>query len=166
MFNLLMTMSIMNNFLFISMKSPMSMGLMLMIQIISMSLILGMLSINFWFSFILFIVMIGGLMVLFIYMTSLAPNNLFKMNNKFMMILIVTMFIIMMYFYLTSELLIFKKNLDMMSFMDTQESSLLIKLYNLPMNKLTWLMIMYLLMTLIIAAKLVKSNLGSIRQFN
>nr|YP_010305001.1 NADH dehydrogenase subunit 6 [Semidalis macleodi]ULR86832.1 NADH dehydrogenase subunit 6 [Semidalis macleodi] len=166
MINLIMSISMYMNIIFLTMKSPTSMGLILMTQIILMSLLMSLFSMNYWFSFILFIVMIGGLMVLFIYMTSLAPNSMFSTNLN-MLIFILTAIMIS---FMTLDMMLFnnffiKNNLDMNSMeIIFNNNNMLTKIYNMPINKLTWLMILYLLMTLIIAAKLVKNNLGSLRQ--
>jgi hypothetical protein len=37
---------------------------------------------KFWFSYILFIIIIGGILVLFIYITRLASNEIFISSNK------------------------------------------------------------------------------------
>ena len=50
------------------------MGLTLLIQTILVSIISGLITKTFWFSYILFLVFLGGILVLFIYVTSLASN--------------------------------------------------------------------------------------------
>nr|AZL93461.1 NADH dehydrogenase subunit 6 [Prosevania sp. ZJUH_2016031] len=42
---------------------------------------------NFWFSYISFLILIGGLMILFMYFTSISPNILHKSYKKIWMIL-------------------------------------------------------------------------------
>jgi len=43
---------------------------------------------RFWFSYILFIIIIGGILVLFIYITRLASNEIFSPSNKILMIML------------------------------------------------------------------------------
>nr|AMW67772.1 NADH dehydrogenase subunit 6 [Semidalis aleyrodiformis] len=169
MTNLMISFSLLMNMLFMTTKTPTSMGMILMIQIMTMSLTLSLFSINYWFSYILFIVMIGGLMVLFIYMTSLAPNSIFMINMK----MIMKIFMIMCLMFILLNMInynnfLIKNNMEINNFNSILNFNyiMLMKLYNFPINKLTWLMILYLLMTLVIAAKLVKTNLGSLRQLN
>ena len=48
----------------------------------SSNLIRGTISRSFWFSYILFIIIIRGILVLFIYITRLASNEIFSPSNK------------------------------------------------------------------------------------
>jgi len=43
---------------------------------------------RFWFSYILFIIIIGGMLVLFIYITRLASNEIFSPSNKTLIIIL------------------------------------------------------------------------------
>nr|AMW67914.1 NADH dehydrogenase subunit 6 [Coniopteryx sp. YW-2016] len=167
MFNMLLIFNFFMNFFFLLSKTPPSMGLILMIQIIVLSLILSTMTFNYWFSFILFIVMIGGLMVLFIYMTSMIPNSIHKINWTIILYTMILFFSISMTSYLMNFNLLFNKNsLESISSLLLFKNNYfyLNKMYNFPLNYLLLLSIIYLLLTLIIAAKLVKSSYGSIRQ--
>nr|QIZ12570.1 NADH dehydrogenase subunit 6 [Tonicia forbesii] len=61
-------------------KQPLSMGSLILLNSLVMSI-----SIFFeggsWFSFILFLIYIGGLLVMFAYVTALTPNLIFKKSN-------------------------------------------------------------------------------------
>nr|YP_010388418.1 NADH dehydrogenase subunit 6 [Phyllidia elegans]UPP55820.1 NADH dehydrogenase subunit 6 [Phyllidia elegans] len=60
-------------------KNPISMAAMLVIISLSMVIIISMLS-SFWFSYVLFLVYVGGLLVLFIYICLVSSNYPFKFN--------------------------------------------------------------------------------------
>lgn len=76
------------------------MGATLLAQTILICLILGLINLNYWFSYILFIIIIGGLLILFIYITSIASNEKFKFSIiiifltliAFSLILLLTLF--------------------------------------------------------------------------
>nr|QNV49147.1 NADH dehydrogenase subunit 6 [Drino sp. PH-2020] len=157
------------NFIFLFMKHPMTMGLMLLTQTIMICLISGLISKTFWFSYILFLVFIGGMLVLFIYITSLASNEMFTMSMK-LMILSLTMFMTFMLIllFIDKNLLQYNNNTEILSIYNLnsyiKENSLSInKLYNYPNNLLTILLMNYLLITLIAVVKITKLFKGPLR---
>nr|YP_009164777.1 NADH dehydrogenase subunit 6 [Nevromus exterior]AKA94255.1 NADH dehydrogenase subunit 6 [Nevromus exterior] len=156
---------------FIQMNHPLAMGLMLLMQTVMICLLSGMMLKTFWFSYILFLIMLGGMLVLFIYMTSLASNELFSISMKNLM------FNMMMIFLMIITMLMeinpyfnFMFNMDMHYLsqnMFINENSLdLIKLYNYPTMNLTILLINYLFLTLIIIVKITSIFYGPLRQKN
>ena len=56
------------------------MGLILLIQTFIVSLFRGGLLFTFWFSYILILIFLGAILILFIYISSLAPNQEFRMS--------------------------------------------------------------------------------------
>nr|YP_010155429.1 NADH dehydrogenase subunit 6 [Dicraeus orientalis]QQX44922.1 NADH dehydrogenase subunit 6 [Dicraeus orientalis] len=165
--------SLINSFLFIQMNHPLAMGLTLLFQTIFVSIITGLITKTFWFAYILFLIFLGGMLVLFIYVTSLASNEMFSMSIKSFMIS--SLFIIMMMFiYFIADN--FFMNMNMMNEEMTQmlsekiffmENSLnLNKLYNFPTNYITILLMNYLLITLIAIVKITKLFYGPLRMMN
>nr|AMW68005.1 NADH dehydrogenase subunit 6 [Inocellia fujiana] len=143
-------------------KTSLIMGFLLIIQTLLISLITGFINNLFWFSYILFIIMIGGMMILFIYMTSLASNekyqfssSFFSMNIFFLMI-IIFMLIIIDPFYFN----LINMNNEMSTIFNLN------KLYNLNSKNITLISIIYLLFTLITVIKITNKNLGPLRQKN
>ena len=59
-------------------SNPLSMGLFLLVQTISVCVLTGLSSLTFWFSYVLFLVFFGGVIILFIYVASLAPNKVYS----------------------------------------------------------------------------------------
>nr|ANJ70412.1 NADH dehydrogenase subunit 6 [Haliplus immaculatus] len=169
---MMMMINIMLTITFMFLNHPMSMGMILMMQTLIISLMSGMFSFSFWFSYILFLVMIGGMLVLFIYMTSMASNEMFKFSiNNF-----ITMFIILNIFmglflmidpmYLTlmlknNNLIEYINNLMMLN---NENMMTLNKIYNMPNNLMTILLINYLLLSLIATVKITNINFGPLRQ--
>nr|YP_009943621.1 NADH dehydrogenase subunit 6 [Hemerobius spodipennis]QOD41875.1 NADH dehydrogenase subunit 6 [Hemerobius spodipennis] len=154
---------------FILMTHPLSMGLMLLIQTILISLLCGMMYYTYWFSYILFLVMIGGMLILFIYMTSLASNELFNlnMNTVIFMMIIFSLMLSLSYFYDNFMFLIknFEVN-NINNLINNENSFNLIKLYNNPTMNITMMVINYLLLTLIIVVKITDISYGPLRQKN
>nr|UPX88509.1 NADH dehydrogenase subunit 6 [Tachina fera] len=157
------------NMIFLNMKHPLAMGLILLIQTTLVSLTSGLMTKTFWFSYILFLVFIGGMLVLFIYVTSLASNEMFSFSIKLLMISLLIIFITMISMYfMDKNLLMQSKNLEMNSIYNmnsyVMENSLsLNKLYNYPTNIMTILLMNYLLITLIAVVKITKLFKGPLR---
>nr|ALO76085.1 NADH deshydrogenase subunit 6 [Elminae sp. GENSP01] len=160
-------MSISTSLLFMFLKHPMSMGLSLLIQSTIISLMTGFHNHNFWFSYILFLIMIGGMLVLFIYMTSIASNEMFKYSNKLMimMILCTTIMIIMTMMW---DQYFMNQNtftMDMTAINNKEMFKLSLNKYlNFPSNMMLFFMIIYLFITLIAVVKITNIQYGPLRQ--
>nr|ADW83158.1 NADH dehydrogenase subunit 6 [Boreus elegans] len=160
------------NMIFIQMNHPLSMGLILLIQTLLICLISGILTKTFWFSYILFLIFLGGMLVLFIYMTSLASNEIFSfsMNNmttSIMIIYITLMFLMLLDpFYWNT----YFNNLDKLNmlnnFIMNNNMIMLTKIYNPPTSFITLLLANYLFLTLIIVVKITNIFYGPLRQMN
>nr|YP_009045530.1 NADH dehydrogenase subunit 6 [Neptis philyra]AHA03894.1 NADH dehydrogenase subunit 6 [Neptis philyra] len=153
---------------------PLAMGLLILIQTFLTCLLSGMKIKTYWFSYILFLIFLGGLLVLFIYVSSVASNELFKISlmNKFSF-----SFYIFLIFILSS---LFKNNLNWMNFSFKDEMNNffyvlffnnefnfnLSKLYNEQTYFLMMMMIIYLFITLIAIVKLQMFFFGPLRSFN
>nr|YP_006234099.1 NADH dehydrogenase subunit 6 [Extatosoma tiaratum]BAM10926.1 NADH dehydrogenase subunit 6 [Extatosoma tiaratum] len=152
-----MNMNMMLNMMFLLMKHPLSMGMFIIMQTITISMMTGMMYKSFWFSYILFLMYVGGMMILFIYMTSLMPNKMFSMSTKkTAMIMIMTL--------LLTTIIIKNHNImnnDMMK-MSTMKM-MLMKMYNLSNNISMIMLVMYLLFTMITIFNLMESNKSPLR---
>nr|WKU83983.1 NADH dehydrogenase subunit 6 [Mallota florea] len=167
---MLYSLTLIFSFIFLQMSHPLSMGLMLLIQTIMVCCITGLMTKSFWFSYILFLIFIGGMLVLFIYMTSLASNEMFSLSMKMIFLSIISLIIMMsMIFFMDKMLSSFNSiNNEMNSISNLNsyisENSLnLIKLYNYPSNMITILLINYLLITMIASVKITKLFYGPLR---
>nr|YP_009529001.1 NADH dehydrogenase subunit 6 [Aulacophora lewisii]ATC73091.1 NADH dehydrogenase subunit 6 [Aulacophora lewisii] len=150
----------------IFLKHPLSCGLILLIQTILVSLMSGLMSLNYWFSYILFLIMIGGMLILFIYMTSIASNEKFKFNFKLFFILIFFILITFIFMFIDPSFLNkFNQLIDMQSqnYFHIENLSMT-KYLNFPNNIIMILMIIYLLITLIAIVKITNLSYGSLRQ--
>nr|YP_009939845.1 NADH dehydrogenase subunit 6 [Ectophasia rotundiventris]QNV49160.1 NADH dehydrogenase subunit 6 [Ectophasia rotundiventris] len=166
---ILMSIMLIFNFMFMNMKHPLAMGLTLLFQTTLICLTSGLMTKSFWFSYILFLVFLGGMLVLFIYVTSLASNEMFSFSIKLMSISMLIFFMMMiMLIMMDKNFLMYYKNLEMKSMYNMNsfilENSLsLNKLYNYPTNLMTILLINYLLITLIAVVKITKLFKGPLR---
>nr|YP_009261950.1 NADH dehydrogenase subunit 6 [Symplecta hybrida]AMN09065.1 NADH dehydrogenase subunit 6 [Symplecta hybrida] len=165
--------SLVISFIFMQMKHPLAMGMILLMQTFLICVITGLMVKTFWFSYTLFLIFLGGMLVLFIYVTSLASNEMFSfsMNLFFMSLMIIGSFILMLLITDSSIISTFLMNSEMLfnTFSDNliKENSInLNKLYNFPTNLVTLLLINYLLLTLIVIVKITNNFMGPLRPMN
>nr|YP_009112554.1 NADH dehydrogenase subunit 6 [Nephrops norvegicus]CEK40204.1 NADH dehydrogenase subunit 6 [Nephrops norvegicus] len=147
--------------LFTRLIHPLSMGLTLLMQTVMISLASGLNNNSFWFSYILFLIFLGAMLVLFIYVASLASNEPFKFSTTALMITLGVSFFLTATMLLkdplygTPDISILSSSvaLDMFS-LDTT-SSLVSTIYSPPTMSFTLFMVLYLLLTLIVIVKIV-----------
>nr|WBR65740.1 NADH dehydrogenase subunit 6 [Layahima yangi] len=166
---LLTSMNMIMSLNFIQIKHPLAMGLTLLIQTIIISLTSGLFTYSFWFAYILFLIMLGGMLVLFIYVTSLASNELFSFSMKSLFISMIMLSLLTITLMFTDNLMLMTNSLEMIkmypeSNMFTENELNLIKLYNNPTMNITIMMINYLLLTLVVVVKITNINYGPLRQ--
>lgn len=164
-----MTILFIFNLIFINTKHPLIIGFMLLIQTTLICILSRIIYKNFWFSYILFLVFIGGILVLFIYVTSLASNEIFSLSIKYTYVIIIIFFIsILIILIIDKNLLLLYTNLEINSIVNinsyiTENSITIYKLYNYPNNLLTIFLMNYLLITLIAVIKITKLHKGPLR---
>nr|YP_010714896.1 NADH dehydrogenase subunit 6 [Callimerus chinensis]WDE20710.1 NADH dehydrogenase subunit 6 [Callimerus chinensis] len=165
-FLLLISMFLSISILFVS--HPMSLGFILLMQTMITSFIVNFLNFNFWYSYILFLIMIGGMLILFIYMTSIASNEKFLFSNKLVLLFIISMLFLMMMFFIDS---FFSYNI--LNNFETYKLNLPLnfsfsmnKFFNFPNFLIFYISILYLLITLIAVVKISNLNLGPLRPKN
>nr|ALO77095.1 NADH deshydrogenase subunit 6 [Paramarygmus sp. PAR01] len=164
MITLMITLNITMTAIFIFMMHPLSMGIILLSQTIIISMITGNLNQNFWFSYILFLIMIGGMLILFMYMTSIASNEKFKFNNKILIIIPAT---ILMMLIMPKKMMMSINNNETFNFNNSIEFMFTLnKFMNSTMLMILLFLMIYLLLALIATVKITNFKQGSIRQMN
>nr|QOL00748.1 NADH dehydrogenase subunit 6 [Sinotmethis amicus] len=168
----MMIMSLSNalNINFIKLNHPMSMMMFIIIQTLLIGLTAGTLMESFWLAYILFLTFLGGMLVLFIYITSIASNEMFQLKS------ISVIFTGIMWLILTISLILLDKSLyiDLSKNSDTsltnnimnfQEMTMsLNKIYNNPTFMITMMMMIYLFLALLAVVKITNINQGPIRK--
>nr|YP_009504406.1 NADH dehydrogenase subunit 6 [Macrodorcas seguyi]AWX65996.1 NADH dehydrogenase subunit 6 [Macrodorcas seguyi]QDH52457.1 NADH dehydrogenase subunit 6 [Macrodorcas seguyi] len=145
---------------------PLSLGLLLLIQSILIALISGWMNLTFWYSYILLLIMIGGMLVLFMYMTSVASNEKFKFSpllSATLLTIIITMIPLQLtidQWTISSKIMIsedMKYSFPLLS---------LNKFLNFPSIMISLSLIIYLLITLIVVIKISSFKQGPLRNYN
>nr|ATD53034.1 NADH dehydrogenase subunit 6 [Hishimonus phycitis] len=140
-----------------SLKTPMSMGVMLLIQTVLCTMFLTSIAVNSWIPMIIFLMLIGGLLILFMYMSSIASNEKFSPNITIILVFI-TMIILPTENLLSEEIM-----KDYMYSTFSTESISMTKIYNMKTMMITLMMFMYLLLCMIAVSKILKIHKGPLR---
>nr|YP_010627111.1 NADH dehydrogenase subunit 6 [Erebus macrops]WBK26802.1 NADH dehydrogenase subunit 6 [Erebus macrops] len=153
-------------------NNPLSMGLMILTQTLLVCLLSGMMIKTYWFSYILFLTFLGGLLVLFIYVSSIASNELFKPSfytKMFMMFSLILFFIFLFMWFNNLYWMNFSMNSEMNNFyslslfMNNENKINLNKLYNNQTFMIMLMLIIYLFITLIAVVKITNIFYGPLR---
>nr|QYJ55693.1 NADH dehydrogenase subunit 6 [Anopheles sacharovi]QYJ55706.1 NADH dehydrogenase subunit 6 [Anopheles sacharovi]QYJ55719.1 NADH dehydrogenase subunit 6 [Anopheles sacharovi]QYJ55732.1 NADH dehydrogenase subunit 6 [Anopheles sacharovi]QYJ55745.1 NADH dehydrogenase subunit 6 [Anopheles sacharovi] len=170
---IIMTICLIISFIFMQMKHPLSMGLMLLTQTFLTCLLTGIYVKTFWFSYVLFLIFLGGMLILFIYVTSLSSNEMFTMSFSLTTLSLFIFFMMVMMFFIIDKSLIeqFISNMEMEKFsinnnLINENILFLNKMYNFPTNLITLLLINYLFLTLLVTVKITKKFYGPLRPMN
>nr|QHD26841.1 NADH dehydrogenase subunit 6 [Idaea effusaria] len=170
----LSSMLLMMSFFLLFMNNPISLGLFILMQTLLLCLLSGMLIKTYWFSYILFLTFLGGLLVLFIYVSSIASNEMFNfsMKNKlFIVMMLLVMMILQMYLFKNLKWMNFSNNLTdndnyiYTSFFNNECKINLNKLYNNHNFFMMMMLVIYLFITLIAVVKITNIFYGPLRSF-
>nr|ASY98610.1 NADH dehydrogenase subunit 6 [Haania vitalisi] len=164
MLQLPLKMSAFLSIIFLFFNHPLTMGMILFLQTILLSLISGSMSPSFWFSYILIMIYVGGMLVLFMYITSLASNEKFfsSLQNTMLFLSIIAILMI-----ITLKMFPFHnsyENMENLNNLMSTSKNFLIKLYNQPTNIITILIATYLFLTLIAVIKITNIHKGPLRK--
>nr|ATP75100.1 NADH dehydrogenase subunit 6 [Sitona callosus] len=162
----LITMSWSFSVIFVFLNHPLSFGFILLLQTTLTAMSCSILNFDCWFSYILFLIMIGGMLVLFIYMTSVASNEKFKFSNKlFIMFMSTFVILLITLIFLDSFLTMLDTfNYDLINQSTSNIDLSKNKYMNYPSMLIIMLMMLYLLVTLIAIVKITKFKAGPLRQ--
>nr|YP_009142399.1 NADH dehydrogenase subunit 6 [Squilloides leptosquilla]AKH03062.1 NADH dehydrogenase subunit 6 [Squilloides leptosquilla] len=153
--------------IFINLSHPLAMGMMLLLQTLVICAITALMNFYVWFSYILFLIFLGGMLVLFIYITSLASNEMFQFSTKMIFLFMTTMTLAILLLILDPLLMDFKMAAadlsPLMGDMYKTQAVLISNIYSTNTMMTTLFMILYLLLTLIVVVKITYTFLGPLR---
>lgn len=167
---MLLIITLLNRLLFLISKHPLRIGLILIFQTLLIRIVSRINALNFWFSYILFLIFVGGLLILFIYVISLASNEIFNFSlkiflNKIRLLLIIFIILSFLDFYFTNFLNNSIETLKFYNFriLEIEIKELINKIYNFPRRIITILLIIYLFLCLIAICKIINIFEGPLR---
>nr|QLH57031.1 NADH dehydrogenase subunit 6 [Varioconus equiminaensis] len=146
------------------MSQPLSLGLVIMISTLFMCLVSGMTT-SAWYGYILFLIYVGGLLVMFAYVAALSPNVLFGgLTPLFSLIMFFPILFVLFYFY-------FFKDSSYLSFEPSFSKFMYLKMYGIELISPYMISILIglgtiLLINLIVVAKICYYQQASLRPFS
>nr|YP_010584287.1 NADH dehydrogenase subunit 6 [Baicaloclepsis echinulata]UZT67828.1 NADH dehydrogenase subunit 6 [Baicaloclepsis echinulata] len=149
MINMLMssflTMMILNN--------PLTMILNILLMALLTSWIYGFI-LSSWYSFLIFLIYVGGMLVMFAYFVALTPNQMLKIKLYFLTFNM-TFFLLMMPFILGGKTLVVKN----FHYFDSME------LYSSLNLLLVFMIILLLLTIMLLVVKMINTSKGPLRPY-
>nr|YP_009515488.1 NADH dehydrogenase subunit 6 [Trinorchestia longiramus]AYB71599.1 NADH dehydrogenase subunit 6 [Trinorchestia longiramus] len=145
---LLSLMIIYLSLLFIHLTSPLSMGLTVILLTVPIALMMTIIINTSWFSLLLTMIFLTAMMIIFVYISSLAANELSFSSNE--LLLIPALFMLMMFY---SH---FMENTPLNSFAQTlspNQFEMTYKMYTYDLFVMTSFLMVYLLVALIVVVK-------------
>ena len=153
--------------LFTRLIHPLAIGLALLLQTVLICCTTGLSNISFWFSYILFLIFLGGILVLFIYVTSLASNEIFKPSIISLLIIILASSTRRFFLFLDPIILyqniLMKISSFILNFHFCTDIELINTIYNSTNINITIFIVFYLLLTLIVVVKITDRFFGPLR---
>nr|YP_010926790.1 NADH dehydrogenase subunit 6 [Rhopalosiphum maidis]WKF54297.1 NADH dehydrogenase subunit 6 [Rhopalosiphum maidis] len=145
------------------MKSPISSNLIILIQTMTLTLMINMITKTAWISFMVFILYIGGLMIIFLYISSIAFNEL-NINKNYKIMIYKLMISLILIFYM--KLYFNIENFNYENKFMFEDNFNLLNMFMMPNNLMIYLIILILFFMLILIIWMLKINKGPIRQKN
>lgn len=135
---------------------PMAIGLNLLFSTVLISLLLGVSRINFWVSYTLLLILTGGLLVIFVYISLLASNEKFKRRWALRVVLLCRgAFMLLVFLNL---------DIDFGPDLNNPMEYFLKPLYNTELYRFTIFIVLYLLLTLLVVVHNTKKDSFPLRR--
>lgn len=147
-------------------KTPLNIGLSVLIQTLIICLILNF-NLNFyWLSYIFYLIILGGILILFIYLCSIASNEIIKINLNllfiYVLLFIFSYTVLIQYNWIYPNIL----SLNNFNFFYIIENLSISKIYNNFTVFISIFLVFYLFILLLIVTILTNSNKGPLRIFS
>lgn len=158
--------------IFTNLKTPLRIGFILIIQTINMSIIIYLINSSSWYSYIILIIFLRALIVLFIYVSSLAANKTYGLNpkKKFFYLrstLLITLFLFKMSIFRIQKLNIISFSTSSLIRLENSSTTITLHKIFIPyINIIRVIIILYLLITLLVSLIMLNYLKGPIKSIN
>uniref|UniRef100_B2C6R5 NADH-ubiquinone oxidoreductase chain 6 n=2 Tax=unclassified Nephtys TaxID=2628724 RepID=B2C6R5_9ANNE len=136
--------------------SPLLLGVWILITALLISVFLATITYS-WVGFLIFLIYVGGMLVMFAYFTAIQPNQFMQTNNMFMSLAITFLLFFMILAPFTPSLL---TNMNLLP------NFSILSLYSSPNIPILMFLGIMLFLALVAVVKVSKSLLGPLRPFN
>nr|YP_002735067.1 NADH dehydrogenase subunit 6 [Phaenacantha marcida]ABZ02096.1 NADH dehydrogenase subunit 6 [Phaenacantha marcida] len=135
--------------MFLFNKHPLLMTINMIMLTLTIAVMSGLIMKSFWFSYMITMIMLSGMLVVFIYMSSIASNKKMKSSIKIIII--------------PAIILIFETSFIQINEMNYTNSMNLIPFFNSTTLMTTMMSVMYLFLAMMTVSKIVYINEGPMR---
>nr|YP_009471704.1 NADH dehydrogenase subunit 6 [Altiverruca navicula]AVI15456.1 NADH dehydrogenase subunit 6 [Altiverruca navicula] len=147
------------NMTFMFMFHPLAMIFILIIQTLLTAMVMFYVTQFPWFSYTLILVFLGGMLILFMYMSNIASNEMFKPNYNLLVFLVMTPLIL----FLLEKTDIPQSNEGNPSEILNFYNLSIFKPYSESVMPITIIMALYIILTLLTVVKISKMSQGPLR---
>nr|QQQ88617.1 NADH dehydrogenase subunit 6 [Hyalella nefrens] len=153
-----LTMCFLTTFMFTQLSTPLGLGAAVVIFSFFVSLSMALVCYTSWFSLLLFMLFLSGMMIIFIYVCSLASNETHFYSVTFIYLVLAFTFF-MAFSYEVNKLM----GVSGMLVSSSDSAILMCKVYSFSVYMFIMLLIIYLLITLIVVVKICVISEGPVR---
>nr|YP_010546414.1 NADH dehydrogenase subunit 6 [Nerita reticulata]UYI29930.1 NADH dehydrogenase subunit 6 [Nerita reticulata] len=146
------------------MMQPLSLGLCIMMISLFWCILLGLMY-SSWFSYVLFLIYVGGLLVMFVYVAALAPNTLFSSLKSLSGVMSVSIFTLVLLITLTPKDLSFLSDISSLDQFSENMKTGILMVSSSNISMLIGLGLI-LLMNLLAVVKVCYYQQGPLRPYN
>nr|AXI98594.1 NADH dehydrogenase subunit 6 [Pseudoniphargus grandis] len=155
--------SVMLSIAFLLGSSPLFMSAVIILQTIALAITISLFAVSSWFSYMLLMIYLSGMMIVFIYISSMASNELFRLNISLPFILLLLL-IIASALYFSPHILAPSDSTNLLDLTLTQASVVkTTKMYSKSLFMMTILLIIYLLLAMIMVVNASSFSEGPLR---
>nr|YP_009739790.1 NADH dehydrogenase subunit 6 [Stygobromus pizzinii]QIC54402.1 NADH dehydrogenase subunit 6 [Stygobromus pizzinii] len=155
---------IMTTFLFIFLWHPLTMTAVIIFQSLVIAVNLYMYTQTSWFTYILIMTFLSGMMIIFAYISSIVPNETITKMPFFIGTSIIMTAMIMLALFLTDHMSFIFLNMPLnMSVLYNLSTATIFKIFKSNTNIMAIILISYLLIVLIMVVKITAFNKGPLR---
>lgn len=133
---------------FIYIQTPLRIGVLIIVLSFFVATIIFFIGPTSWFSYLLFIVFLRGIIIIFIYVSSLASNEILFYNIYFLPLFFVTPLLLFMYLKIN-----FDTHTEIINSIIEPNSIFSYKIYTPYLRLLTRIIMIYLLIALLVVVK-------------
>nr|UGS80344.1 NADH dehydrogenase subunit 6 [Hemicaecilius smithersi] len=156
--------------LFFFSVNPLTMGLTLILLTIFISIFLTLSIKSSWFLYMLILIFIGGMLILFIYVTSIFPNEKFIFNQSktifFSIFMTLTIIMFMMYLYFLNTNFYFFESYSSFMMKEHLILSPTKKFFSSQTSFMLIFLVNYLFFCMIVVIKITNFQQGPLRKMN
>nr|QIC54415.1 NADH dehydrogenase subunit 6 [Stygobromus tenuis potomacus] len=155
---------VMTTFLFIFLWHPLTMTAVIIFQSLVIAINLYMYTQTSWFTYILIMTFLSGMMIIFAYISSIVPNETITKMPFFISVSIIMTAMVVLMLFLTEYISFTYLNMPLnMNALYNLSTATIFKIFKSNTNIMAIMLISYLLIVLIMVVKITAFNKGPLR---